>query len=165
MEEVLSSTRIRIAASYLPIPLPLLFLCRFPLSTVACQLSSVLPLQDKIGERSESARKFGISVAVEASLRAACIILRQRTGASKRSGFMNQRNDCFGAHGNKFLFREHARDKFTRIAVAIFHRVDQRQSDLAFFQIAKNRFAKLFRRGREIQQVIYKLKRQTCISS
>src|SRR6266849_2885576 len=133
MEEERSSTRIRIS-----------FSC-FELTTVDSYLSSVLALEDKIRERGERTRKFGIGAAIEAGLGAAGIVLRERAGAAQRAGFVNERNDCFGADGIKFFFFQHARDQLARIAVAILHRVDQWQRDLAFFQIAEDRFAELLR--------------------
>src|SRR6266849_1112413 len=141
MEEALSSTRIRISF-LLTFLLTYLFFSLCLLSTVDCQLSSVLSLQNKIRERGEGARKLGIGAAVEACLGALRIILRKRAGTAERAGFVNERNNGFGPDGNKFFFREHARDQLARVAVTIFHRVDQRQRDFAFFQIAEDRVSK-----------------------
>src|SRR6266446_3019234 len=121
------------------------FFFYFELSTVDCETSSVLTFEDEIRECGEGARKFRIWAAIETRLGAARIVLCERAGAVERAGFMNQRNDGFGTHGIKFLFFQHARDQFARIAVAIFHRVDQRQRDFALFQVAEDRFAKLLR--------------------
>ncbi len=140
------------------------FLCLFQLSTVNCQLSSVLAFEDEIGKRGERTRKFGIGAAIEASFGAAGIVLRECAGAIERAGFVNQRNDCLRADGIEFLFFQHARDQFARIAMAVFHRVDQRQGDLPFFQVAEDRFAELLRGRRKIQQIVDELKRQARVS-
>src|SRR5712672_119535 len=87
----------------------------YQLSTV--DFSSVLPLQNKIRERGKGAGEFGVGVsAVEASFGAPGKVLRQRAGAIECAGFVNQRNDRFWTHRNKFLFREHARNEFARVA-------------------------------------------------
>src|SRR6267143_1421524 len=117
----------------------------FLLLTFDCQLSSVLPFQNKIGERGKRARKFGIGAAIEARLRALRVVVCEIAGAVERAGFVNERNDCFWQNGIKFLFRENASHQLARVAMAVFHRIDQRQRNFAFFQIAENGFAKLLR--------------------
>ena len=56
---------------------------------------------------------------------------------------MDQRNDRLRVHGIKFLFRKDARNQLARVAMAIFHGVNQWQRDFAFLQIAQHRLAKL----------------------
>ena len=60
----------------------------------------------------------------------------------------------------KFFFYKHLGHKLARFAMAVFHRVNQRQRDFPFFQVAQHRLAQLLRRSREIQQIVYQLKRQ-----
>jgi len=105
----------------------------------------ILSIENEIRKRGERARILGIGAAVEASLGALRVVLREIAGAVERAGLVNERNDCFRTNRNKFLFFQYTRDQLTRVAVAVFHRVDQRQRDLAFFQIAEDRFAELLR--------------------
>jgi len=42
--------------------------------------------------------------------------------------------------------------------MTIFHRVNQRQRDFAFLQVAQHRFSKLLRRRRKIKKIIHELK-------
>ena len=65
----------------------------------------------------------------------------------------------------KFLFFENARNQFAGVAMAIFHGVDQRQRDFAFFQIAEHRLAELFGGSGEIQQIIHQLKCQAGVAA
>src|SRR5260370_11626136 len=118
----------------------------------------VVALEDEIRKRGKRARELGIVMGVEASFGSAGIVLCERPGTIERAGFVNQRNDCFGADRIKFLFLQHARNQLASIAMTIFHRVDQRQRDFSFFQVAEDRLAELFRGRREIQQIIDKLK-------
>src|SRR2546423_3548381 len=105
----------------------------------------ILALQNEVGERGESPSILGVQMAVETRLGAMREVLRQIAGTAERAGFMNQRNDCFRSHGIKFFFFQHAGDKLARVAVAVFHRVNQGQRDFTLFQVAENRFAELLR--------------------
>src|ERR1700722_13495826 len=49
--------------------------------------------------------------------------------------------------------------------MSVFHRVDQRQSDFAFLQIAENGFAQLLCGGGEIEKIVNQLKRQPSIAA
>src|ERR1700682_2294848 len=103
----------------------------------------ILSIENEIRKRGESARILGIRAAVEASLGALRVFLSEIARPVERAGFVNERNDCFRTNRNKFLFFQYTRDQLTRVTVPILHRVDQGQRDLAFFQIAEDRFAEL----------------------
>src|SRR5437879_1355154 len=105
----------------------------------------VLAIENEVRKRGEGPSILGIRAAVETRLGALGVVLRQIAGAVERTGFVNQRNDCFWTNGIKFLFFQNTRDQFTRVAVPILHRVDQRQRDLAFFQVAEDWFSQLLR--------------------
>ena len=49
--------------------------------------------------------------------------------------------------------------------MAIFHGVNQRQSDFALFQIAEDGLAELFTGSGEVQKIIHQLKGQTCVAA
>src|SRR5262249_23804115 len=83
----------------------------------------------------------------------------------QRPRFMYQRDQSLRTHAHKLFFLKHARYKFARFAMSVFHCINQRQCDFPFLQIAQHWFAKLLCRRRKIQQVIHKLKRQTRVRS
>src|SRR6266478_1698299 len=103
MEEGPSSTAIRI-----------LFFFSFLAFNCRLLISSILSFEDEIRKRGEGASKFRIAAAIEASLGALRVVVREIPGAVERAGFMHQRNDGFRANRDKFLFREHAGDQFAR---------------------------------------------------
>ena len=86
------------------------------------------------------------------------VIDGQVAGAIESAGIADQCDQFFRLHGIKFFFFEDAGDQFAGFAMAIFHGVDQRKSDFAFFQIAEDGFAELFAGGGEIEQVVHELK-------
>src|SRR6267143_1599335 len=109
------------------------------------QLLLILSIENEVRKRGKCARILGIRAAVEASLGALRVVLSEIARPVERAGLVNECNDCFRTNRNKFLFFQYSRDQLTRVTVAVFHRVDQRQRDLAFFQIAEDRFAELLR--------------------
>src|SRR5262249_30312013 len=78
---------------------------------------------------------------------------------------MNQRNQSFRTYAYKLFFFQHPRNEFPRFAMTIFHRIDQRQRDFSFLQIAQHWLSKLLRRRRKIQQIVHELERKSCIGS
>src|SRR6516162_11639299 len=65
----------------------------------------------------------------------------------------------------KFLLLEDPCHQFTRLAVTVFHRIDQGQSDLAFLQITEHRLSELLTGSGEIEQVVDKLKSKASVAA
>src|SRR5262249_54816760 len=103
--------------------------------------------------------------AIQASFRAACIVMCESAHAIERAGFANERDQRFGLYRVEFFFFQDAGDQFTCVAMAVLHRVDQRQSDFAFLQVAENGLAQLLCGGGEIEQVVDELKRETSVTA
>ena len=78
---------------------------------------------------------------------------------------MHQSDQGFRLNGVKFFFFEDLCNEFAGVAMAVFHGVDQRQSDFAFFEIAEHRLAELLGGGGEIEQVVHQLKRQAGVAA
>src|SRR5881398_2673606 len=89
----------------------------------------VLALQNEIGERGQRLRIFRVAMAIEASLGPPRIVLGQAARALERAGVVHQGNDRLRPHGVKFLFRKDSRDEFARLAMTVFHRINERQRD------------------------------------
>ena len=85
--------------------------------------------------------------------------------AVEGAGIADQGNELFRLDGLEFLFFQDKRNHFAGFAVAIFHGVDQRQSDLALFQVAEDGFAQLFAGSGEIEEVVDELKGKTCVAA
>ena len=94
-------------------------------------------------------------MSVEAGLSPLRVILREAARAIERARILHQRHNCFRTHGMEFLFLQHLCDEFARLAMAVFHRVNQRQRNFAFFQVAQHWLAQLLGGRREIQKIIY----------
>src|SRR5690349_14280289 len=125
----------------------------------------VLALEDEIGKRGERAGIFRVAMAIEARLGPLGIVLREAARAAACAGVVHQGNNSIGAHRIKFHFGKKPSDKFSCIAMAIFHRVNKRERDFAFLQIAQYRLSELLRRCSKVQQIIPQLERQAGVSS
>src|SRR5208337_776454 len=125
---------------------------------------SVFAFEDEIGKREQRACIFGVAMAVEASFGTARVNEGQAARTVQSAGIAHQGDKFLRLHGMEFLFFEYARDQFARLAVAIFHGVDQRQRDFAFFQIAEHRLAELLAGSGEVEKVVHKLEGQTGIA-
>jgi hypothetical protein len=102
-------------------------------------------IEDEVGNGVKCAPELGGSVAVQAGLGARGIIIGEQARALERSRIPHQRGNLFRAHAVESLLFEHGpHHAVTRGAIA-FERVDERQSDLAFLQIAQHRLAELQR--------------------
>src|SRR5882724_5018823 len=107
----------------------------------------VLALENKIRQGQQRSRVLRISLPVDAGLRSRGIFVRKNSRFLQRARFVHQRH------------------QLPRLTVTILHRINQRQRDFSFFQIAQHRLAQLLRRGRKIQQIVHELKRQPGILS
>src|SRR5215472_8853692 len=56
-------------------------------------------------------------------------------------------------------------DEFAGFAMAVFHGVDERQGDFAFFQIAEDGLAELFGGSGEIEEVVHHLKSEAGVAA
>ena len=92
----------------------------------------------------EGAGVFGEAGAVEAGFGADGVFESQIAGAVEGARIAHQGYQSFGLDGVKLFFFEDARDHFAGFTMAVFHGVDQRQSDFAFFQVAEDGLAELF---------------------
>src|SRR5579862_2504324 len=116
---------------------------------------SIVAVENEIGNGSQRASEIGSAIPVQAGLGARGEIEGHCPRSLEGPGFVDQRRYLLRADAFKSLFLEHrSHEAFSRSAVAL-ERVDQGQRDLAFFQIAQHRLAKLFRRGCEIQNVVH----------
>src|SRR5579862_481087 len=124
----------------------------------------VFALENEVGHGQERASVVGIA-AIQTSLCAASIVMRQRAHAIERARFTNERDQSFWLHRIEFFFFQNASDQFARVAMPILHRVDQRQSDFAFLEIAENGLAQLLCGGGEIEKVVDELERETSVTA
>jgi len=85
--------------------------------------------------------------------------------AIERAGFVDQRYQRLRADGVEFFLFQDARHEFAGVAMAIFHRINKRERNFAFFEIAQHRLAQLLRGRGEIKEVIYQLERQACVAA
>ena len=79
------------------------------------------------------------------------VVVRESPDAIERAGFVNERDQSFGRTESNSFSSQHASDEFARVAMAVLHRVDQRQRDFAFLQIAEHGLAQLLCGGGEIE--------------
>src|SRR5579863_7481692 len=124
----------------------------------------IFALENEVGHGQQRASVVGIA-AIQTSLCAASVVMRQRAHAIKRARLANEGDQSFRLHGIEFLFFQNTGDQFARVAMAVLHRVDQRQSDFAFLQIAENGFAQLLCGGGEIKKVVDALERETSVAA
>ena len=98
--------------------------------------TSVLAVEDEVGEGLEGAGVFGVAATVEAGFGADGIFEREVAGAVEGAGIANEGHQGFGLDGVELFFFEDAGHHFAGFAMAVFHCIDERQGDFAFFQIA-----------------------------
>jgi len=101
-----------------------------------CHQTSVFAVEDEVGEGLEGAGVVGEAGAVEAGFGADGVFEGEVAGAFEGAGIANEGYESLRLDGVELFFFEDAGDHFAGFAVTIFHRVDQRQGDFAFFQIA-----------------------------
>ena len=123
----------------------------------------VLAVEDEVRQGLEGAGIFGIAGAVEARLGADGVFEGEVAGAVKRARIADQGDEGFRLDGEKFLFFEDACDEIAGFAVAVFHRVDERERDLAFLEVAEDGLAELFAGGGKVKQVVHQLEGETGI--
>src|SRR6266481_4026652 len=111
------------------------------------------------------ARAYSESALPRIQASAASVVVGEFTCAVESAGFTNERDDSLGLDADKVFFFENAGDECTGVAMAVFHGVDQRHGDFAFFQVTEDRLAKLFGGRREIQQVVHHLECEAGIAS
>src|ERR1700688_78521 len=111
----------------------------------------ILARENEIWKGHKGATILAVGMPVETSFRAASVIMSELARADEGSGILNQRDQRFWTDGIKFLFFEDLDDELASVAVSVFHRVDERQRDFAFFQIAEHGFPELLCRGGKIQ--------------
>src|ERR1700693_3771157 len=104
---------------------------------------SILSRKNKIRQGHQGPPIFAVGVPVQASLGPSRIIVSKFASASEGSGIVNQGTQRLWTDGNKFLFFEDLGNEFASVTVPVFHRVNKRQRDFAFFQIAKHGFPEL----------------------
>ena len=125
----------------------------------------VFALQDKIGQSAEGASVFGVAGTIDAGFGSASVVVSEVASAIKGAGIADQGNEFFWLDGLEFLLFQDTRDHFAGFAVAVFHGVDQRQSDFTFFEVAKDGFAELFAGSGEVEEVVDELKGKTCVAA
>jgi len=98
-------------------------------------------VEDEVGEGLEGAGVFGEAGAVEAGFGADGVVEGEVAGAVEGAGIADEGDEGFGLHGVELFFFEDAGDHFAGFAVAVFHGINQGQSDFAFFQVAEDGLA------------------------
>src|ERR1700730_10625806 len=111
----------------------------------------ILARENEIRQGHQCATVLTVGVSVETSLRATGVIVSEFARASEGSGVLNQRDERFWTDGIKLLFFQDLDDEISSVAMTVFHRVDERQRDFAFFQVAEHRLSELFCRRSEVQ--------------
>jgi len=104
-------------------------------------------------------------MAIEAGFGAASIDEGEAAGAIECARIANQRDELFRLHGIEFFFLEDTGNQFAGFAMAVFHGINQRQSDFAFFQIAEDGFAELLAGSGEVQKIVNELKSKARIAA
>src|SRR5215831_13941952 len=129
----------------------------------------IFAFEDEIGQSKQRAGVVRIAVAarvtVDTSLGPARVVMGQAAGTIERTGVVHQRHNRFRLDADEILFFQHSSHQLAGVAVAVFHRVDQRKRDFSLLQVAQHRLAELLCGGCEIKEIIHHLEGQSRITA
>src|SRR5579871_6571540 len=114
----------------------------------------ILPFDDEFGQRSESVSIRRFRNAIQRTPCQVREMLRLASGSLQNIVALDQFQNLFKLDGVKPTILQHTGNLLSFFRTALRQKIDQRQRNLAFSEIAANGLAQRFFRRSEIQQVI-----------